>query len=148
MTSKKATVSAPLDLRCTDTIPSHRWPTEPMSSLAIYFCLWLFVCKEDLSVVKLVTWLVRNVTPMGVFSTFRVDVRVWQVLTAERAHKLVFFKLSGIPVNESSPFIHLMSGLFIEFLLVEIVFFLDFLRQLPDQVVFKFKQLALFLVVF
>jgi hypothetical protein len=41
-----------------------------------------------------------------------------------------------------------MSGLFIEFLLVEIVFFLDFLRQLPDQVVFKFKQLALFLVVF
>lgn len=68
------------------------------------------------------------------------------MLSTESANKLKFLKFVSISIDQSSPFIHLVSCLLIELVLEVVILFLKFLRELPNDIVFEFKKLSLLLV--
>lgn len=76
MTTEKTAISAAVELGRTDTIPSLRWSSKPMPAFTVDVRLRLFISKEDLSIIKLVARLMSDVTPLGIFSTFRINICV------------------------------------------------------------------------
>ena len=62
-----------------------------------------------------------------VLGTLSVDVRVGQVLPAERADKFVLLELASVPVHKASPLVHFVTRLLVELLLVVIVLLLKLL---------------------
>ena len=69
------------------------------------------------------------------------------MLSTKSANKLKFLKFVSVSIDQSSPFIHFIPGLFIELVLEVIILFLKLLGQLPNHIVFKLKKLSLLLVV-
>ena len=70
-----------------------------------------------------------------------------EVLAAEGANELELLQLVAISVNKTGPLVHLVSGLFVELILEVVVLLLELLGQFPDNIIFKFKELSLLLVV-
>jgi hypothetical protein len=83
-----------------------------------------------------------------ILDAVRVGSQVTQVLAAEGADQVVLFQFASIPINKFRPLFHLIAGFLIELILIEVIFFLEFLRHLPNDVILHLEEAALLLVVF
>ena len=120
---------------------SLRWFAEEMTPRAKDLSIRLIFSEEDGG-----SLLVHLVFSLTIVSAVRVDIRLGHVLTTEGTDHFVFLKFAGVAVNELSPLIHLMSCLLVEFLLVEVVLFLELLREFPNDIILELKKLALLFV--
>ena len=83
-----------------------------------------------------------------ILSTLGVDICLCKMLSTKRTDKLILFKFSCIPVNETSPLIHFVSCLLVELVLKVVVLLLKFLRKFKDGVISKPKLFSLFFIMF
>ena len=81
-----------------------------------------------------------------VFLAVLVDVSVGQVLPTERTDKFKFLEFVAISVNKTSPFVHLVPGLFVKFLLIVVVLALELLTQLPNDIILELQKFPLFFI--
>ena len=90
-----------------------------MSAFSKCTGLWLILSKVDCHLL-----LILLVLSLTVVDTLCIDVCVGQMLTTEGTNHLVLFQFASVSINKLGPFVHLVSSLFVEFLLIEVVFFL------------------------
>lgn len=70
------------------------------------------------------------------------------MLSTEGAYEFILLELTSVSIDESCPLIHLVTSLLIKFILVVVIFLLEFLRELPDDIVLKLEKFSLLFVVF
>ena len=75
-----------------------------------------------------------------------VDSTIRHVLATESANHIEFLEFRGILVYEPSPFFHLVSGFFVEFILIEIILLFELLLHFPNHIIFEFEEAALLLI--
>ena len=76
-----------------------------------------------------------------------VHIPISKVLSAEGADHVELLELASVAVDEASPLVHLVPGLFVELVLEVVVLLLELLAELPDDIVFELEDLPLLLVV-
>jgi len=90
-----------------------------MSALSKCTGLWLILSKVDCHLL-----LILLVLSLAVVGALCIDVVVGQMLATEGTNHFVLFKFASVSINKLGPFVHLVSGLFIELLLIKVVLFL------------------------
>lgn len=81
-----------------------------------------------------------------IFLAIGIDIVLTQMLTTECTYQLKLLKLITIPIYKSGPLIHLISCLFIKLILEIVILFLQFLRELPYNIVLELQKLSLLFV--
>lgn len=104
------------------------------------------ICKEEemlrniggrMLMSRSATYSSRETLLSSIFRAVNIDIPIREMLATVRADELILFQFACITINKSSPLIHLMTCLLIEFVLVVIVLLLKLLRQLPDHIVLE-----------
>ena len=110
--------------------------TEPVAALVDNVLGWFILCEVCVGVKHAI-----------VLNTVGVNSHVGHVLATERTDHVELFQFMRVFVDKTSPLFHFVPCFFIEFILVEVILFLELLRHLPNNVVLELEETALLLIV-